>query len=178
MFAHGALLHPRCSWAGSIMSSASRLDKLSPFGCRTALPLVMSTFKHVLWNILLGLHRCLAAGDPRVQELCGARRALPDALPHFWGDRVLEAHGGCCVQGWESFRFKLTRLNLSFTVRPPGQTCWERTAPCSIRCCDARGDHQEHDFEAVYSNLICFVLCFMIDQWTAASGVETCDIFR
>jgi hypothetical protein len=48
------------------------------------------------------------------------------------------------VQGWEweSFGFKLTRLNLSFTVRPPGQTCWERTAPCSIRCCDARSDDE------------------------------------
>ena len=146
MLAHGALRHSRCSWAGSIMSSASRLDKLSSFGCRTALPLVMSTFKHVFWNILLGLHRRLAAGDPRVQEFCGARSALPDALPHFWGDRVLEANGGCCVQGWESFGFKLTRLNLSFTVRPRGQTCWERTAPCGIRCCDAKSDHQSYLF--------------------------------
>ena len=146
MLAHGALRHPRCSWAGSIMSSASRLDKVSSFGCRTALLLVMSTFKHVFWNILLGLHRRLAAGDPRVQELCGARRAHPDALPHVSGDRVLEAYGGCCVQGLENFGFKLTRLNLNFTVRPPGQTCWERTAPCSTRFCDARGDHQSYLF--------------------------------
>ena len=29
------------------MPSASRLEKLSSFACRTALPLVMSTFKHV-----------------------------------------------------------------------------------------------------------------------------------
>jgi hypothetical protein len=36
----------------------------------------------------------------------------------------------------------------------------------------------QHDFEAVYSNLIFFVLCFMIDKWPAASGIETCDIFR
>ena len=146
MLTHGALRHPRCSWAGSIMSSASRLDKLSSFGCRTALPLVILTFKHVFWNILLGLYRRLAAADPPVQELCGASCALLDAFPHVWGDRVLETYGGCCVQGWEGFGFKLTRLNFSFTVRPPEQTCWERIAPCSIRCCDARSDQQFYLF--------------------------------
>lgn len=64
--------------------------------------------------------------------------------------------------------------------RPAGSeqlhVLYDAVMPGAITNLSYSSDQQ--DFDAVYSNLIFFVLCFMIDKWPAESGIETCDIFR